>query len=895
MKQKLLQLLPHAVAIIVFLVIAKLFFSGINSEYGLKQPDIEKVMGMSKELSDYRLMNGEEALWSNNMFGGMPGYQTNIHYPSNWVRTIDRVIKWGLDPAIGSLYMCMFGFYVLMLCMRVNPWLAIVGAISFGLSTINILYIGGGHTSKVNAIGYMAPVLGGLVLAMRGRWLLGGAVFALFFSLHLASNHLQMTYYLSFLLAAVVVGETIRLAIEKKWLDIGKAAAALVVGSVVALMPNFANLSTTYEYSKLTTRGKTDLTIKPEGKEESAQAADGLNTSYILEYNMAAGEPWAMLIPNAKGGSSSVPLADNKKAMQKVSKDVRENMQGFPQYWGAQGSSAGAFYFGAGIMFLFALALILSKDSIKWPFLAISLLAIFLCMKEMHGINKFFIESFPMYNKFRDSKMILVLIQVMAPALAIVYLNELVKAPLQGKQLKTFFVAAGALLVLLLAVVTTPSITGPLISENEVEYFDGLRDQYKGNAGALNMVNSMEDALPEVRSVVFSEDAQRSLFIVIALLALTVLVAMNKIRWYVLAGVAALIITSDMWSVSSRYFSNEKAKNQRTGKMEYAHYERVEDRLFPYQADTCDAFILRKESAGISDFAAHVSKLEGAMSTTAPYKGQDPKRIHAACEYGALQLNTDYRVLLASPGVFNDASVAYFHKSIGGYHAAKLKRYQEVVDFYLSNEIGRVTEGIKTRNPAVVDSVLSTTMVLNMLNTKYVKFPGALAPISNEKHALGNAWFVNEIQWAGSADDEMKALGSINPRNTAVVHEEFKPVLSGSGTVDSTATIALTKYATNKLTYSVNTPSEGAVVFSEIYYPAGWVCRIDGKETPAFRANYMLRGVQVPAGEHTIEWSFEPKAYATGVQVNFAGSVSLALLVLLIFGMEVGKWWKRAA
>jgi hypothetical protein len=224
-----------------------------------------------------------------------------------------------------------------------------------------------------------------------------------------------------------------------------------------------------------------------------------------------------------------------------------------------------------------------------------------------------------------------------------------------------------------------------------------------------------------------------------------------------------------------------------------------------------------------------------------------------------------------------------------------LKRYQEVVDFYLSNEIGRVTEGIKTRNPAVVDSVLSTTMVLNMLNTKYVKFPGALAPISNEKHALGNAWFVNEIQWAGSADDEMKALGSINPRNTAVVHEEFKPVLSGSGTVDSTATIALTKYATNKLTYSVNTPSEGAVVFSEIYYPAGWVCRIDGKETPAFRANYMLRGVQVPAGEHTIEWSFEPKAYATGVQVNFAGSVSLALLVLLIFGMEVGKWWKRAA
>jgi hypothetical protein len=894
MKQKLLQLLPHAVAIIVFLVIAKLFFSGINEEYGLKQPDIEKVMGMSKELSDYRLMNGEESLWSNNMFGGMPGYQTNVMYPSNWVRPIDKVLKWGTDPAIGSLYMCMFGFYVLMLCMRVNPWLAIVGAISFGLSTINILYIGGGHTSKVNAIGYMAPVLGGLILAMRGRWLLGGAVFALFFSLHLAANHLQMTYYLAFLLAAVVLGETIRLAIERKWLDIGKAAIALVFGAVIALMPNFANIYTTYEYSKLTTRGKTDLTIKPEGREESAQAADGLNTSYILEYNMAAGEPWAMMIPNAKGGSSSVPLSDNKKAMQKAPKDVRENLQGFPQYWGAQGSSAGAFYFGAGIMFLFVLALILSKDAIKWPFMAIALLAIFLCMKEMHGINRFFIESFPMYNKFRDSKMILVLIQIMAPAMAIVYLNELVKSPLQGKQLKTFFIAGGALLALLLVVVTTPSITGPLVSENEVEYLDGLRDQYKGNSGALNMVSSIEDALPEVRSAVFSEDAQRSLLIVVALLALTVLTAMNKVRWYVLAGVAALIVTSDMWSVSSRYFSNEKEKNPRTGKMEFAHYERIENRLFPYTPDTCDRFIQRKEMVAIPDYSAQVSQLEKAMSTTSPYAGNDAQRIHAACEFGALQLNSNYRVLLASPGVFNDASVAYFHKSIGGYHAAKLKRYQEVVDFHLSGEISRITEGIKSGSPAVVDSVLGTTPVLNMLNTKYVKYSGAAPPISNEKHALGNAWFVNEIDWAANADEEMQALSSINPANTAVVHDEFKSVLTTWGAVDSSAAVSMTKYATNKLTYAVNTPAAAAVVFSEIYYPAGWVCRIDGNEVSAFRANYILRGVQVPAGQHTIEWSFEPKSYATGVQVNMAGSVSLLLLVLIVFGAELLKWWKRS-
>jgi hypothetical protein len=522
-----------------------------------------------------------------------------------------------------------------------------------------------------------------------------------------------------------------------------------------------------------------------------------------------------------------------------------------------------------------------------------SIFAIFLCMKEMHGINRFFIDSFPMYNKFRDSKMILVLIQIMAPAMALVYLNELIKSPLHGKPLKTFFIAAGALLAIVLLVVTNPSMTGPLVSENEVEYLDGLRAQYKGNAGALNMVNSIEDALPEVRSAVFSEDAQRSLFIILGLLALTVLVAMNKIRWYVLAGAAALIVTADMWSVSSRYFSNEKTKNPRTGKLDYAHYERIENRLFPYAPDTCDRFIQRKEIASIADYSVKVDELEKAMSSTTPYAGNDPKRIRAACEFGALQLNSNYRVLLASPGVFNDASVAYFHKSIGGYHAAKLKRYQEMIDFYLSDEINRVTEGIKSGSPAVVDSVLGYTPVLNMLNTKYVKYSGAAPPISNESHALGNAWFVDDISWASSADQEMQALSTINPAKTAVVNEEFKSALGSWTVADSSATVAMTNYGTNKLTYAVKTSAPAAVIFSEIYYPAGWVCRIDGNEAPAFRANYILRGVQVPAGEHTVEWSFEPKSYATGVTVNMAGSVTLVLLILLIFGAELLKWWRK--
>jgi hypothetical protein len=363
----------------------------------------------------------------------------------------------------------------------------------------------------------------------------------------------------------------------------------------------------------------------------------------------------------------------------------------------------------------------------------------------------------------------------------------------------------------------------------------------------------------------------------------------------VLAGVAALIVTADMWSVSSRYFSNEKEKNPRTGKLEYAHYERTDNRLFPYEPDTCDRFILRKEMASVPNYAEQLASLENAMSNTTPYEGKDAKRIHAACEFGALQLNTNYRVLLASPGVFNDASIAYYHKSIGGYHAAKLKRYQEMVDFYIAPEITRVTEAFKSGSPAVVDSVLGTSTVINMLNTKYVKYSAAAPPINNERHALGNAWFVSNVEWAKNADEEMQAIGSLNPASTAVVSEEFKSLVSAEGAVDSSATIGLTKYATNKLTYAVNTPNAAPVIFSEIYYPAGWVCLIDGNEVPYFRANYFLRGVQVPAGEHTIEWSFEPKSYTTGVSVNMAGSVSLLLLVLLVFGVELLKWWKKLA
>lgn len=887
MKSILFRILPHVVAVILFVVIASLFFDMVGDEYGLKQPDFEKVMGMAKESSDYRIVNQEEALWANNMFGGMPTYQTNMVYPSNLLRKVDTFLKLYTAPPIGSLYMCMLGMYILMLCLRVNPWLGIVAAVAFGLATINILYIGGGHITKVNAIGYMAPALGGFILAYRGRWLLGSTLFMLFFGLHLASNHLQMTYYLAFLIIVVALGESIRLILEKKPKDFAVSSAALLIAGVLALLPNLGNMLTTYEYSKFTTRGKSDLTIVPEGKKEMAQAGDGLNVNYILEYNMAPGEPWAMVIPNAKGGSSAIPLSDNREAMQKAPKNLRENLQSFPQYWGDQGSSAGAFYFGAGIMFLFVLALIFVKDSLKWPFLVMTVLAIFLSMKNMHGLNDFFINHFPMYNKFRDSKMILVLIQVMAPALGILYIDQLLKEGVKADKRKFVFAGIGALMVVTILVTTSPTITGPLISANEVEYFDEMRQQYKGDSKTISLIGDLEDALVVVRSEVFAQDAQRSLLIIVVFAALAAVAVWGRMKWFVFAGVAFIAVVADMWSVDRRYMNSEKRKNPQTGKLEYAHYDKEENRFFPYTPDRCDEFILNAEKGNASKYEERFALLENAANDRKEYKSFSKEKMKPAAEFGALNLGTNYRVLLANRGTFSESGTAYFHKSIGGYHAAKLKRYQEMIDFYISGEIDSITSSFKTQSMAIVDSVVSSSKVLAMLNTKYVKYSGEAPPIIN-KAALGNAWFVNDIKVAQDANDEITSIRDINPAEAAVVGQEFSDIAkSAQSPIDSSYSISMKEYGTRRIVYESKSPAEAPVVFSEIWYPAGWICRIDGNEVNPFRANYFLRGVMIPAGNHVVEWSFEPASYTKAVTINWIGSILVLAVVFVVLFLSI--------
>jgi len=439
-------------------------------------------------------------------------------------------------------------------------------------------------------------------------------------------------------------------------------------------------------------------------------------------------------------------------------------------------------------------------------------------------------------------------------------------------------------------------MTGPFISPAEVEYLDNARTQYKGQADTLSMIESIEDSLVDTRHFIFRQDAQRSLLWILVAVVLVVMASLKKLNVYVAASVLSIVFAIDMWSVSSRYMNESKVKNPQTGKQEYRHYAKIDDMAIPYSPDQCDLFILEKEKENVANFDEIKGQLLNEMLANKPYSQvKDKKKLEDAAAFGALGLNTDYRVLLANPAVFSEASMPYFHKSIGGYHAAKLKIYQEVIDFYLQDEIAALNQALQTRSRDTVDTALQNLQVLNMLNTRYmnmlntryIKYAGEAPPLDNSMNAFGNAWFAKDIQFMPTADAEMAALATADLRNTTLVRDSFKGVVKPTQGLDSTASVVLTNYGTKRLTFSSKSNVDAPVIFSEIYYPEGWVCRIDGNEVPVFKANYILRGVQVPAGEHQIEWSFEPTSYSKGATINYIGSISILAFVLLIFGINL--------
>ena len=869
---------PHAVAILSLVILASVYFSPLWQGYDLNQPDIVQWRGMSQELSNYRELHNEEALWSNSMFGGMPAYQVSTEHNANLLRPILLTLRLGLPGAIGTLFLCFLGYYILGLCLRLGPWYSLVGAVAFGFATINILYLGAGHTGKVTSIAFLAPALGGFILAFRGRAYLGGAIFMLFLGLNIAANHLQMTYYLAFLLVAVAVGESIRLVLAKQFKALGMSLVVLAVASVVAVLPSASNLMTTFEYSKYTTRGSSDLTLKP--KESSNIEQEGLSGSYILDYNFASGEQWSLLIPNAKGGASAAIGDKNKEAIPNAAKGnknvnkFKDDLKGTNSYWGAQRFTGGAFYFGAAIMTLFILAFVGLKDGIKWPFLVITLLALGLCLKEMTGLNSMFIEKIPMYNKFRDSKMILVLIQVMAAAMGMMFLKKLVEGEVawgkNGKKILTGAVAVFAIVIMFLNV--SPSSTGNMISPQEQEQFDQLSKNAPKEQVA--MVDDYSSALQDVRAEIFKADAKRSLFLVLMVsgAVLALVYVNNKTLKMAILPIVGVIVLFDGFSVSRRYLNLEKEKGA------YKKFVTLEEKEIPVKPSAADFSILDLEKPAVADFDSKSNALEQALTNSGIYDHVKTKgALKEVANFGALQLNSDFRVArLGNP--FNDAETSFFHKSIGGYHGAKLKRIQEVIDFHLAEELDSALAYLQA---GTYDSLGGSLSVLNMLNTKYY-IGNPEQPAIPNKFALGNAWFVSKVNTTNNSDEEIVALGAIDPKVEATTQAAFSTQFHAPQTaVDSTASVRMLAYETKVLRYEVNNTSAEAqpVVFSEIYYPQGWICRIDGNEVDAARVNYVLRGAMVPAGTHTVEWSFEPKVWEKGTTISYAGSALLFALL----------------
>lgn len=906
MNSKFKALVPHIIAIVVFIGLSSIYFSPLFEGNALRQSDVKQFQGMAKEIVDYRLMNeGKEPLWTNSMFGGMPAYQISVAHDSNVLIYVDRMMKLGLPTPVGLLFVAMLGFYIFALCLRVNPWLGILGAIAFGFSTINILYIAGGHMTKVNAIIYMAPALGGMILAFRGKWLLGSILFALFLGLNITANHLQMTYYLAFLLVAVAIGESIRLLLQKEVITLGKTIGALALATVIGILPSASNLLTTLEYSEYTTRGTTDLTIKPKNP-TNAQEKEGLKKNYILEYNFGPGEFLSILAPNAKGERGEY-LGNDEVVMENVDGQYAQQIAQMNRYWGGQSFTGGAFYFGAFMIAFFLLGLILLKDNLKWPFLAISILAILLASNDPGGINDFFINKFPMYNKFRDSKMILVLMQVMVPALGVLFLDRFFKKEGIIGDKKIWLYVTGGVTFLIAILYIIPSLSGSFISAEEVKMF--AQAAKSPDPAQVSFVNGLKGELINTRIGLYKGDMGRALFLVILACGIVLASVYTKMSHLVFTGIAIVIVSFDNISISKRYLNNEEEGGV------YKSYEPIDAAAFPTLPALADNRILANEMESVPSFASKVSELQSKMLESIQYKQiTDEQTRSAIAAFGVLNLNTDYRVLSFS-NPFAETTTSYYHKSIGGYHGAKLKRFQEIADFYIFDDLNRINReigmaknvklqeygmtGIVTNENAkqIFDTiqideiaVTDSNAVLNMLNTKYLIVDRTKNPVKNT-NTNGAAWFVGTVKLVNSSNDEMKALEGLNSKNEAIFNMKDFPSISMKKVYskDSTATIKLTSYGTDILKYTSNSKTEMPAIFSEVYYPERWNCYVDEKQIETFRANYILRGAIIPAGKHTIEWKFEPDSYIKGSTYASIFSILLLLTFFGVSGLELKK------
>lgn len=803
------KMIPHLMAIIIMVILVFAYFHPLLEGKKLQQSDITHWKGMSKEIVDYRAKTGDEPLWTNSMFGGMPAYQISVKHESNFIGILDKIFTLGLPHPAGLVFLYFLGFYFLLISLRVNPWLAIGGAIAFAFSSYFLIILEAGHNSKAHAIGYMAPVIAGILMAYRGKIFAGSILTAIFLSLEIMANHLQITYYLMLIVVLLFICLLINAIRNKQLNGFAKATGLLAVAAILAVATNITNLWTTYEYSKETIRGKTELTTEKENR------TSGLDKDYATQWSYGVGETFSLMIPNTKGGATGA-IGNNEKAMKDMDPQIAQNVAGQNQYWGDQPFTSGPVYVGAVMVFLFILGLFVTKGNTRWWLLAVTLLSIMLAWgKNFMPLTDFFLHYVPAYNKFRAVSMTLVMANLAIPLLAMLALQQIYSnRELLKQNKKPLWISLGITAGLSLIFYLIPDAFFSFLSQAESSAIAEQRNSLQGNqVEGLNMVVA---ALQEARINIFKADTLRSLLLVIAIAGLIYTWTMTKLeRGYFFAAFALLIVI-DMIPVASRYLNKEDF----TSKSLVAN---------PYKPTEADQVIM---------------------------KDKDP----------------NFRVFNLTVSTFQDASTSYFHKSIGGYHGAKLRRFQEIIEHHISK---------------------NNMNVLNMLNTKYFIVPGAdrRPELQINFDALGHAWFVNDVKMVNNADEEINALTDFNPAQTVVIDKRFSDKIKGfTPSRDTAAMINLTSYAPNELKYQYTAASDQLAVFSEIYYAKGWKAFIDGKPADHFRVNYILRGMVVPAGTHEIRFKFEPASYYTG---NVIASVSSIIVILLALGYLYTEYRKK--
>lgn len=795
-------MLPHVVAIVIFLLLTAAYFSPVLFEgKSLPQQDILQARGGAKEIMDFREATGEEALWTNSMFSGMPAYLINTHFSGDWSGFIHKILTFDMPALAGNIFITLLGGYILMLALGMNVWLAIVGAIALTFTSYNFIILEAGHNTKSLTIAYIPVVLAGLFYTLRRNMWIGAALFTLGLALNLHFNHLQMTYYMLLMILVFIVAEVVFAVKEKRFPSLFKRGMLLLAGAILAAGVNFGRLYTTAEYSAYSIRGKSELAPATTG---NAPNATGLDRGYAFQWSYGVSETMTLLIPHFYGGASSASLDKESNTYEAfvrmgVPAGQAEQIvkQGIPLYWGDQPFTSGPVYVGAIICFLFVLGLfIVDKRWSIWLALATLLSIVLAWGNNFEAFNYFMFDYFPGYNKFRAVSSALVIAQVTMPILAMLALYTLIR---------DFKVIQNITKKLLYATGITAGIC--LL----VWLFSGTASFVGASDPQLMQAQYPIDAIRADRADAMSSDALRSIIFILLAAGALYLFLRNKISAVMAVAGIGMLVLADLWTVNKRYLNNDDFQKNA-----------IEKHFQPTQADQ---LILQDK---------------------------DP----------------NYRVINL-PNPFQDARTSYFHKSVGGYHGAKLRRYQDLIERHISQ---------------------NNLEVLRMLNTRYAITGDQKQPVQRVPGALGNAWFVQEVKAVNSPDEELDALSGFEAASTAVVDVNKFPVQNRTFTADN-ANIELTEYKPNYLKYTYEAAQAGMVVFSEIYYPAGWQAYLDGQPVEHIRANYVLRAMQVPAGKHTIEFRFAPDSYQTGNTISLISSVLLMLVIAgaIVYGVKRGN------